>query len=191
MEFAMSTCYFGVKIDSTLSLSCHIDDLCKSYSKKLGALKRCLAFHQEQLRRFILKQFYQESYTASLYRVVVQHHSAINHKKSMPKQPYIFKQYLVRLITSGKQALTFIHLQKSHSWNTFTKCLTRRLQHGSKTCLHWERQSRSPDEPGNLRWKDPTKKLQDSPSNIEKQCRGTLCQTELKILRSSIHLKAI
>lgn len=36
----MSTCYFGVKIDSTLSLSCHIDDLCKSYSKKLGALKR-------------------------------------------------------------------------------------------------------------------------------------------------------
>lgn len=36
----MSTRYFGIEIDSSLSWSCHIDFLFKSYSKKLGALKR-------------------------------------------------------------------------------------------------------------------------------------------------------
>ena len=35
------------------------------------------------------------------------------------------------------------------------------------------------------------KKLQDSPSRKEEQCYGTLCQTELKIMRASTHLKAI
>ena len=162
----------------------------RATQRNLELWKESLAFHQEQLRRFILKQFYQESHTASLFGVVVQHHSAINYKESMPKQPYI--QTIPSATDNFRQTGTHFHnLQKSHSWNTFAKCLTRQLQHGSRTCLHWERQSPSPDEPGNLRWKDPTKKLQDSPSNTEKQCRGTLCQTELKILRSSIHLKAI
>ena len=115
----MSTRYFGIEIDSTLSWSCHIDFLFKSYSKKLGALKKeCLAFHQEHLRRFILKQFYQESHIVSLSGVVVPHHSSINYKKSMPKQPYIFKQYLVQLTTSkslNRQIGTHFHTSTKKS----------------------------------------------------------------------------
>ena len=53
------------------------------------------------------------------------------------------------------------------------------------------RSSTRPDKVSNLRWKDLTKKLRDSPSSIDWQCYGTLCQPELKIIRTSTHLKAI
>ena len=40
IDFVNSTCCLGVEIDNKLSWSSHIDKLCKSYRKKLGALRR-------------------------------------------------------------------------------------------------------------------------------------------------------
>ena len=40
IDFVNSTCCLGVEIDNKLSWSPHIDKLCKSYRKKLGALRR-------------------------------------------------------------------------------------------------------------------------------------------------------
>ena len=51
----MSTCYFGIEIDSTLSWSCHIDYLRKSYSKKLGALKRMSRLPSRTLEEIYFK----------------------------------------------------------------------------------------------------------------------------------------
>lgn len=90
----------------------------RATQRNLELWKECLAFHQEHLRRFILKQFYQESHIVSLSGVVVPHHSSINYKKSMPKQPYIFKQYLVQLTTSkslNRQIGTHFHTSTKKS----------------------------------------------------------------------------
>ena len=40
IDFVNSTCCLGIEIDNKLSWSPHIDKLCKSYRKKLGALRR-------------------------------------------------------------------------------------------------------------------------------------------------------
>lgn len=55
MEFVTSTRCLGVDIDCKLSWSRHIENLCKSYSKKLGALKRMSRLPSRTLEEIYFK----------------------------------------------------------------------------------------------------------------------------------------
>jgi len=78
IDFVNSTSCLGVEIDNKLTWSPHIDKLCKSYRKKLGALRRMPRLPPKYSRKSISKQLYQESPIAFQYGVDVPHRYSIN-----------------------------------------------------------------------------------------------------------------
>ena len=55
IDFVNSTCCLGIEIDNKLSWSPHIDKLCKSYRKKLGALRRMPRLPPKELEEIYFK----------------------------------------------------------------------------------------------------------------------------------------
>ena len=78
IDFVNSTCCLGVDIDNKLSWSPHIDKLCKSYRKKIGALRRMPRLPPKVLEEiYFKKQLYQESPIAFQYGVHAPHRYSI------------------------------------------------------------------------------------------------------------------
>ena len=55
IDFVNSTSFLGVEIDNILSWSPHIDKLCKSYRKKLGALRRMPLLPPQSTRGYLFQ----------------------------------------------------------------------------------------------------------------------------------------